>query len=235
MLSTGNLVVLLAAPVRDDSLPATVRAAAEAGVEWVLLNREVSFIEDLHRQFADRAIFAVSPEQAEIGRIHGQQVRALMPGGGCVLCMTGPLSASSAQHRLDGLKSAVADPYRLVTLTADCTSESARLSLDRWLKSMTKDAEFPGVFVEQNDEMVLGLRQAARDAAVRLNLPLDRIPIVGCDGSPTMGQRLVREGRLRGTVVTPLASGPAVEWIARMRLRGEIPPAVATQPVTSFP
>jgi ribose transport system substrate-binding protein len=233
--SVGNLVAVLVAPVRDDNLPPTVRAAAEAGVEWVLLNREVAFIEEMRQQFTDRAIFAVSPEQAEIGRIHGQQVRALMPDGGCVLCMTGPLAASSAQHRLDGLTSVIADPYRLVTLSADWTSEGARLVLERWLKKGSKDTELPGVFVAQNDEMALGLRQAARDAAVRLNLPLDQIPIVGCDGSPNLGQRLVREGRLRGTVVTPPASGPAVEWIARMRQSGEIPPAIVVQPVTSFP
>ena len=231
----SNLVAVLVAPVRDDNLPPTVRAAAEAGVEWVLLNREADFIEELRRQFTDRAIFAVSPEQSEIGRIHGQQVRALMPDAGCVLCMTGPLTASSAQHRLDGLTSVIADPYRLVTLSADWTSEGARLALECWLKSMTKDAEMPGVFVAQNDEMALGLRQAARDAAVRLDLPLDKIPILGCDGSPTLGQRLVREGRLRGTVVTPPSSGPAVEWIARMRQHGEIPPAIVIQPVTSFP
>jgi ribose transport system substrate-binding protein len=231
----GNLVAVLIAPVRDDNLAPTARAAAEVGVEWVLLNREVGFIEELRRQFTDRAIFAVSPEQAEIGCIHGQQVRALMPGGGCVVCVTGPLTASSAQHRLDGLKSVVADPYRLVTLNADWTSEGARLALERWLNNMTEDTEVPGVFVAQNDEMALGLRQAARDAAVRLNQPLDKIPIVGCDGSPTLGQRLVREGRLRGTVVTPPASGPAVEWIARKRRRGEIPPAVVVQAVTSFP
>jgi ABC-type sugar transport system substrate-binding protein len=109
------------------------------------------------------------------------------------------------------------------------------LALERWLKSTTKDTEMPGAFVAQNDEMALGVRQAARDAAVRLNLPLDQIPIVGCDGSPNLGQRLVREGRLRGTVVTPPASGPAVEWIARMRQSGEIPPAIVVQPVTSFP
>jgi ABC-type sugar transport system substrate-binding protein len=230
-----NLVAVLVAPVRDDVMAPTVRAAAQAGVEWVMLNREAQFIEELRQQFTGRAIFAVTPEQAEIGRIHGQQVRTLMPSGGCVLCVTGPLTASAARERLDGLKSVIADPYRLVTLNADWTSEGARLVLERWLRHMTKDAETPGAFVAQNDEMALGMRQAARDAAVRLNLPLDKTPIIGCDGSPTLGQRLVREGRLRGTVVTPPASGPAVEWIARMRRHGEIPPAIVIQPVTSFP
>ena len=231
----ANLVAVLVAPVRDDVMAPTVRAAAQAGVEWVMLNREAQFIEELRQQFTGRAIFAVTPEQAEIGRIHGQQVRALMPNGGCVLCVTGPLTASSARERLDGLKSVIADPYRLVTLNADWTSEGARLVLERWLGNMTKDTEAPGVLVAQNDEMALGMRQAARDAAVRLTLPLDKTPIIGCDGSPTLGQRLVREGRLRGTVVTPPASGPAVEWIVRMRRHGEIPPAIVIQPVTSFP
>jgi ABC-type sugar transport system substrate-binding protein len=230
-----NLVAVLVAPVRDDVVAPTVRAAAQAGVEWVMLNREAQFIEELRQQFTGRAIFAVTPEQAEIGRLHGQQVRTLMPDGGCVLCVTGPLTASAARERLDGLKSVIADPYRLVTLNADWTSEGARLVLERWLRHVTKDTETPGAFVAQNDEMALGMRQAARDAAVRLNLPLDKTPIIGCDGSPTLGQRLVREGRLRGTVVTPPASGPAVEWIARMRRHGEIPPAVVIQPVTSFP
>ena len=230
-----NLVAVLVAPVRDDVVAPTVRAAAQAGVEWVMLNREAQFIEELRQQFTGRAIFAVTPEQAEIGRLHGQQVRTLMPDGGCVLCVTGPLTASAARERLDGLKSVIADPYRLVTLNADWTSEGAHLVLERWLRHVTKDTETPGAFVAQNDEMALGMRQAARDAAVRLNLPLDKTPIIGCDGSPTLGQRLVREGRLRGTVVTPPASGPAVEWIARMRRHGEIPPAVVIQPVTSFP
>jgi ABC-type sugar transport system substrate-binding protein len=230
-----NLVAVLVAPVRDDTVAPTASAAAEAGVEWVMLNREATFIEELRRQFTDRAIFAVTPEQAEIGRIHGRQVRTLLPGGGCVLCVTGPLTASSARDRLRGLESVIADPYRLVTLNADWTSEGARLALERWLKNMPTDAETPGVFVAQNDEMALGLRQAARDAAVRLDLPLDKAPVIGCDGSPTLGQRLVREGRLRATVVTPSASGPALEWIARMRRHGEIPPATVIQAVTSFP
>jgi ribose transport system substrate-binding protein len=231
----SNLAALLVGAVRDDALLPAARAAAEAGIAWVMLNRDASFIEELRQQFPNRAIFAVTPDQTEIGRIHGRQVRALMPGGGCVLSVTGPLATSAAQHRLDGLKSTIADAYRLVTLAADWTSEGARMALERWLKDMPKDAETPGVLVAQNDEMALGVRQAAREAAVRLNLPLDQLPILGCDGSPTLGQRLVREGRLRATIITPSASGPALEWIARVRDLGEIPPALVIQPVSSFP
>jgi len=93
----SNLVAVLVSPVRDDNLRPTARAAAEAA--WSGLYSTVRRISS--RSCAGSSPVGPSscePEQAEIGRIHGQQVRALMPDGGCVLCMTGPLAASSAQH-----------------------------------------------------------------------------------------------------------------------------------------
>ena len=65
--------------------------------------------------------------------------------------------------------------------------------------------------------------------------PVGGAPITGCDGSLTFGQRLVREGRLKATVINPPASGVAIEWIARARKNGEIPPVRVLLPVTSFP
>jgi ABC-type sugar transport system substrate-binding protein len=91
------------------------------------------------------------------------------------------------------------------------------------------------MFVTHNDEMALGVRQALRDAASKKDLPLATAYITGCDGSQTFGQRLVREGRLKATVIMPPASGAAIEWIARVRTKGELPPVRVIQPVTSFP
>jgi ABC-type sugar transport system substrate-binding protein len=84
--------------------------------------------------------------------------------------------------------------------------------------------------------MALGVRQALRDAASRRGEPdLAALPITGCDGSPGLGQRLVREKRLAATISVPSASGPALEWLARMRDGGERPPAEVILPVSSFP
>jgi ABC-type sugar transport system substrate-binding protein len=229
-----KLVAILASAVRDDVLPEVVREAALAGLDWALLN-EGTFIDEIHEQFPKRAIFAVTPDQTEIGRIHGRQVRALVGNSGKVLCVTGPLHTVSAQRRLEGLKEILADGFSFVELNADWTSERARMEVERWSGKLDTDAELPGMFVAHNDEMALGVRQALRDAASKRDLPLATAHITGCDGSQTFGQRLVREGRLKATVIMPPASGAAIEWIARARTRSELPPVRVIQPVTSFP
>jgi ABC-type sugar transport system substrate-binding protein len=231
---TTKLVAILASAVRDDVLPEVVREAAEAGLDWALLN-EGTFIDQIHDQYPQRAIFAVTPDQTEIGRIHGRQVRALVGNTGTVLSVTGPLNTVSAQRRLDGLKETLAEDFRLVELNADWTSERARMEVERWANKLAKDAELPGMFVAHNDEMALGVRQALRDAALKKDLPLATAFITGCDGSQTFGQRLVREGRLKATVIMPPASGAAIEWVARARTKNELPPVRVIQPVTSFP
>jgi ABC-type sugar transport system substrate-binding protein len=229
-----KLLAILASSVRDDVLPEVVREAAEAGLDWALLN-EGTFIDELRGQYPNRAIFAVTPDQTEIGRIHGRQARALAGNSGKVLCVTGPLNTVSAQRRLDGLKEVLAGDFSLIELNADWTSERARMAVERWAGELASGAELPGVFVAHNDEMALGVRQALRDAASQKDLPLATAHITGCDGSQTFGQRLVREGRLKATVIMPPASGAAIEWIARMRTKSELPPVRVIQPVTSFP
>ena len=88
----------------------------------------------------------------------------------------------------------------------------------------------------QNDEMALGARQALRDVASRRDLPqLAALPIIGCDGSAALGQRMVLQRRLWATVMVPSAAGPAVQWLARARDGGGEPPEHLTLSVSSFP
>jgi ABC-type sugar transport system substrate-binding protein len=232
--STTKLTAILVSSVRDDVLPDVVREAAEAGLDTALLN-EGTFIDTIHEQYANRSIFVVTPDQLEIGRIHGRQVRALVGNSGKVLCVTGPLTTIMAQQRLSGLKEILADDFSLIELNADWTSERARMAVERWAGDLVASSDLPGMFVAHNDEMALGVRQALRDASSQKDLPLAQASITGCDGSQTFGQRLVREGRLKATVIMPPGSGVAIEWIARMRTKSELPPVRVVQPVTSFP
>jgi ABC-type sugar transport system substrate-binding protein len=233
--STTKLVAILVSSVRDEVLPDMVREAAEAGIDWALLN-EGSFIDDIREQYPARAIFAVTPDQLDIGRIHGRQVRALVGNKGNVLCVTGPISTLMAKQRLGGLKEILGDDFSITELNADWTSERARMEVERWASNLPAGAELPGMFVAHNDEMALGVRQALRDAASQKDLPLlANAFITGCDGSQTFGQRLVREGRIKASVIMPPASGAAIEWIGRIRTRSEYPPVRVIQPVTSFP
>jgi ABC-type sugar transport system substrate-binding protein len=229
-----NLVGILVSTVSDAGLPEAAREAAQAGIDWALLN-EGSFLDEIRGQYPGRAIFAVTPDQTEIGRIHGRQVRALVGNRGRVLTVTGPMNTVMAQQRLAGLKEILGSDFTIIELNADWTSERARMVVERWSEGLVPDTELPGMFVGHNDEMALGIRQALRDASSKKDLDLAIANITGCDGSQTFGQRLVKEGRLKATVIMPPSSGAAVEWIAKARTRGEMPPVRVMLPVTSFP
>jgi ABC-type sugar transport system substrate-binding protein len=229
---------ILVSPVHDESLASVARAAGRAGIGWGLLNREAAYLDSMRNDFPALPIFSVTPDQAEIGRLQGQQAKALLPpGGGGLLYVMGPAATWSARRRLDGLKEELAaTPTPLTVLEANWTSESARLAVERWVEGLGDGGIMPVVVCAQNDDMALGVRQALRDAASRRGQPeLALVPITGCDGSPGLGQRLVREKRLSATVAVPSASGPAIEWLARARDDGARPPIHIMLPVSSFP
>jgi len=232
--SASKLAAILVSGVHDEELRPVAHEAAEAGVEWALLN-EGAFIDDVRAQYPDRAIFAVTSDQTEIGRIHARQVRTLLGGSGRVMCVTGHLRNLSAVQRLAGLRQGLEGGFEIVELNADWTSEGARIAVADWASGIASQGDMPGMFVAHNDEMALGVRQALRDIDSQRGLPVGGAPITGCDGSPTFGQRLVSEGRLKATVIMPPGSGVAIEWIARVRKGGERPPIRVLLPVTSFP
>ena len=232
--TTTNVSAILVSVVRDDVIPELIREAGQAGLDFVVLN-EATYVDELRGQYPDRVISVVTPDQTEIGRIQGRQVRTLVGDGGDILCVTGPMATIMAQQRLAGLKEVLGSNFNVIELNADWTSERARMVVDRWTNDLPADGQLPAMFVAHNDEMALGVRQALRDFASKRELPLTAAFITGCDGSQTFGQRLVREGRIKCTVIMPPASGAAIELIGKRRSKGEIPPGRVVQPVTSFP
>jgi ABC-type sugar transport system substrate-binding protein len=231
--STG-LVGMLVHPVSDNALAAAGRAAVIAGLDWILLNRSADYLDALRDEFPGQVVFTVLPDQTEIGRIQGYQVRALANPGERVLCVTGRADTWSARLRLAGLQEVAGASNPILDVDGSWTSEGARRAVDSWLE--TEGARGPiGAFVAQNDDMALGTRQAIREAQSRVSLPLGTIPIIGCDGSPRFGQRLVRERRIACTVAVASASGPALDWLRRARTGNERPPTQVVLPVSSFP
>jgi ABC-type sugar transport system substrate-binding protein len=232
-----ELAAVLVSPVYDESLAERARAAGEAGIGWALLNREASYLERVRTEFPRLPIFSATPDQVEIGRLQARQAKTVLPGGGHVLYVMGPVATSSAKRRLEGMQQEMAGGgWQLSLLDGDWTSEGARLVVERWLEGPGRTLPSPGIVCAQNDDMALGARQALRDAGSRQsNDRLGEVPVTGVDGSPGFGKRLVRERRLLATVEVPSASGPAMQWIARARDGGERPPAVVMLPVTSVP
>ena len=229
-----KMVALLVSGVRDLDLLPVACEAAEAGLEWALLN-EGSFIDEVREKYPNRAVFAATSNHSEIGRVQARQILAILGGAGRVLCVTGPLSNIDARLRLEGLKEGLDGGSQIAEINADWTSEGARLAVEAWAGSLTGNGDLPDAFVAQNDEMALGVRQALRDIESRRDWPIGGAPIIGCDGAADFGQRLVREGRLKATVIMPPGSGAAIEWVARVRKGGERPPLRLLLPVVSFP
>ena len=232
--AASKLVAILVSGVRDEELVPVAHEAAAAGLDWALLN-DAAFIDEVRRQYPKRAVFAATCDHTEIGRVHAAQVHSLLGHEGRILCVTGNLQNADARLRLAGLQQGLDDKFDLVELNADWTSEGARRAVESWATGVTSPDDLPGVVVAQNDEMALGVRQALRDLDSQRDWPIAGTPITGCDGAENFGQRLVREGRLKATVIMPPGSGVAIEWIARVRKSHELPPARVLLPVVSFP
>ncbi|HXU83890.1 MAG TPA: sugar ABC transporter substrate-binding protein [Polyangia bacterium] len=234
---SDELAAVLVSPVFDESLAEAAHTAGTAGIGWALLNREASYLERLRTEYPQLPIFSATPDQVEIGHLQALQAKAVLPSGGHVLYIRGPASTSSARRRMEGMQQEIEGAlWTVTTLDSDWTSEGARLVVEGWLEGPGLELPRPGIVCAQNDDMALGARQALRDAGSRRNdTQLAEVPVAGVDGSPGFGKRLVKEKRLLATVEVPSASGPAMQWIARARDGGELPPEMVMLPVNSVP
>ena len=108
--------------VTGEGLQRVARNAVGSGIGWIVLNRRVGYVEELRRERPDLPIAMVSPDQVEIGRIQGRQVKALARRGGMILYLQGPADTSSAQDRLQGSREILGECLRV---------EGSRGRLDR--------------------------------------------------------------------------------------------------------
>src|SRR5882757_402501 len=90
-------------PVGGTALPQVARAAAAAGIGWVVLNRDASYVDEL-RKTTTAPMFGVSSDHVEIGRLQGRQLAALLPKGGSVIYVQGPSENSAAKERTAGMQ-----------------------------------------------------------------------------------------------------------------------------------
>jgi ABC-type sugar transport system substrate-binding protein len=218
--------------VVGEGLERVARNAAQAGIGWVLLNRKVSYLEDLRERYPGLAIAGVSSDQLEVGRIQGRQFRVLLPSGGAVLYLQGPPDTSAAQERFRGMEETIEGAgIELKVLSGQWTEASGEKAVQGWLRLRSSETFHPQLVGNQNDAMAVG----ARRALLGHGPEWASIPFTGCDGLPEGGQRLVREGVLAATIITPSNAGPAVDLVAAVLESGERPPAQVTLSPRSFP
>jgi ribose transport system substrate-binding protein len=214
-------------------MPQVAKAAVAAGIGWGILNREADYIPELRRT-ARVPVFAVSPDQEEVGRIQGQQLAALTTEGN-VLYVEGPSTSSAANLRSKGMLSTKPRGVELKMLKGDWSEASAQHSVKSWLSLSTSRQLHIRAVACQNDAMAMGARQALADLTEADRERWSGTPFLGCDGVTKTGQEWVRSGQLQATVVIPPMAGLALELLLKAVSGGSLPPERTVCPSRSFP
>ena len=219
-------------PVGETGMPKVARAAASAGIGWVVLNRNFDDMAELCSSFSV-PIFAVGPDQRRIGHIQAWQFAALLPTGGTVLYVQGPVGSSAAKVRAAGM--CESKPVNLETkmLRAQWTRESAHHVVSSWLRLSAAREMRIDLVGAQDDAMALGARDAFQER-LELGQWFD-LPFVGCGGLPRTGRAWVSGGLLAATVVIPPTTNLALEVLVQAIRTGSPPPRRIVTTLMSFP
>lgn len=218
------------------SLAQPARAAATAGIGWVVLNREsIDYVPELRQKFP-APVFTVTTSHRDVGHIQGEQIGRLLPQGGAVLLIEGPTDNKAAVLRTEGMNATKPRNVEVRVLRGRWTGESAYNAVTSWLRlSITKELAI-GVIAGQNDAMALGARKAFEDLPENIDRQRWlRLPFIGCDGLPKSGQAAVRNGILAATVVIPPNAGNAVELMVSALRTGKQPEETVYTQAESFP
>jgi ABC-type sugar transport system substrate-binding protein len=226
---------VLLLPVAVDDMENAVSAVAKGGLDCVILNRLPKYLERLRQQFPARALASVAPDQTEIGRIQGRQCLRLLPEGGTALLILGAHNTPSAVSRETGFREVVGNRLDVRVIEGKWQAERAEEAVRDWLRFGSGRARELDLIVSQNDSMAAGVRRALQRHESEAGAKgLAALPIVGCDGVPDEGQKMVRSGELTATVVMPASSPRAVEMLGAFWQRGTVPDHETLAP-TSFP
>jgi len=222
-------------PVGATALPQVARAAAAAGIGWVVLNRDVEYIADLRRTYKV-PMFAITSDHEEIGRIQGQQFAALLPKGGAVLYVQGPAESLAARQRTSGMYETKPSGVQIRSLKAQWTEASAHKAVSAWLRLSTSRESHVDLIAAHDDSMAVGARKAFQEHTSGV----DRehwlsLPFLGCDGVPKTGQAWVKSGILAATVVVPTNTDIALTMLVKALQTGTQGEERKLTVPTSFP
>ena len=149
-------------PVDTSATAAITKAAADAGVPLVYVNREPIDVDKL----GPKAAFVASNE-AESGTLETKAICKLLGGNGNILVIEGVLSNQSAVQRTKDVHEVISTPdCNGIKVVAEQTANYDRTQgqnlMTNWL---SKGMKFDAV-VSNNDEMAIGALQAMKSAGL---------------------------------------------------------------------
>ncbi len=216
-------------PAGGTAFPQVARAAAAAGIGWVVLNHEVDYILELRRTHKI-PVFAISSDHEEVGKIQGQQFSALLPNGGSILYIEGPANSSAAKERTVGMNLSKPANIQVKTMRANWTEESAYKTVSSWLRLSTSQESHIDLVGAQDDSMAMGARKAFAEIPESERARWMKIPITGCDGMPKTGQAWVRNGTLAATIFIRPNTDLAIEMLVEAFKGAAMPERKVTAP-----
>lgn len=222
-------------PVGGTAMPQVARAAAAAGIAWVVLNREVEYISDLRSAYKI-PIFSISSDHEQIGRIQGSQIAAMLPKTGSVLLVQGPAESLAARQRTSGMYESKPADVQVKLMKANWTESGAYKAVTSWLKLSTSQQSQIDVIAAHDDSMAIGARKAFQDLSdMNLRSRWMKVPFLGIDGVRKTGQSWVQQGLLAATVIVPTNTGKAIEMLTHALNTGTLPPAKTLTLAKSLP
>ena len=222
-------------PTGGTAFPLVAKAAAAAGIGWVVMNRDVEYLTELRRSYKV-PLFSVTSDHEEIGRIQGRQVTAMLPNGGSVLLIQGPAESMASKHRTSGLYDTKPIGVQIKVLKSNWTEAGAYKIVSSWLKLSTSMQTPLDLVVSQNDAMAIGARKAFQeigDATARGRFA--HLPYLGIDGVRSTGQSWLKRGLLNATVVVPPNTDLAIQMLAHAVQTGTMPPEKTLTTPRSLP
>jgi ABC-type sugar transport system substrate-binding protein len=187
----NGVTAIIVNPVDTSATAAITKAAADAGVPLVYVNREPTDIEKL----GPKAAFVASNE-TESGTLETKAVCKLLGGKGNILVIEGQLSNQAAVQRTKDIHDVVATPdCSGMKIIAEQTGEWDRTKgqnlMTNWL---SKGMKFDAV-ISNNDEMAIGAIQAMKSAG----MDTKKMIVGGVDATQD-GLAAMKAGDLKVTV-----------------------------------
>jgi len=220
--------------VSAESMRGSIEEVANAGVDCVLVNRIPAFFPQMSGEHADVLLASVAPDQREIGRFQGRQCLKILPDGGKVILVLGVDGAPSTLERRKGFLEVAGANITVQELHGRWLTERAESAVNHFFV-IGGAKNVVDLFVCQSDPMAAGVRAALdNQAKLRGSAEIAKIPIIGCDGLPDEGQKMVTTKKIDATVVMPSSTPKALEILSEYWQHGTRTPS-ATLPPRSFP
>ncbi len=203
--------VLLVSPLEAAPLTPPIRAAHQAGIPVIVLDRKV---------IGEDFTCFIGADNKVIGEMAGKWIAERLKGAGLVVELKGLMTSTPGQDRHSGFLKGIQGTQILIPFEADAKwlEPNGRKEMESALARLPK----VDVVYAHNDPMAHGAYLAAKATGREKD-----IAFVGIDALPQEGMMYVKQGILAATFLYPTGGAEAIETALKI-LKGEKVPKEIT-------